>query len=138
MGSVEKSIEIKATPQQVWDLVGNTGGISAWVPALAQSEMTEDGQTRSCTMQDGTKFYEDIIKQDDSARLYEYSVRDGVMPMTGFRGSIQVEENGSGSKIQWKARFTAAGISEDEAVGMIGGIYEQGLETAKQTLENGG
>lgn len=56
------------------------------------------------------------------ARLYEYTVRDGVMPMTGFRGSIKVEESGEGSRVLWNAKFTAAGIPEDEAVGMIGGI----------------
>ncbi len=137
MGSVQKSIEIQASPEQVWDLVGDTGGISAWVPALAQSETTDDGLTRSCTMQDGTKFYEDILNQDDDARLYEYTVRDGVMPMTGFRGSIKVEESGAGSRILWNADFTAAGIPEEEAVGMIGGIYDRGLEMAKQKLENG-
>lgn len=135
MGTVEKSIEIQAPAEEVWQLIGNTGGISTWVPALSGSEVSDDGHVRSCTMQDGTKFYEDILKQDDAAREYEYAVRDGVMPMTGFRGNIKVDGNGASSKVVWKAKFTAAGISEDEAVEMIGGIYDQGLQTAKQALE---
>jgi len=137
MAHVHETTEINATPEVVWGLLGDPGRIGEWLPALAGS--TVEGDTRSCTTQDGAQIRERIVEHSDAQRYYIYEVTESPFPLTFYRSRIAVEGHDGHTHVSWEADFRAdPADAEGELTTMLAQMYRDGLASVRQRIEQAG
>lgn len=127
--SVLRSAATAASPNKVWSIIGDFSGIADWHPAVASVRMEErDGESvRVLSLNGGGTLVERLVAWDDDQRRYTYAILEGPLPVDRYQSTLSVSAEGEGSRIEWRGTFDAKGASNDEATGVIGGIYESGL-----------
>lgn len=127
MKHVEQQVRLDATPDAVWQVVGDPGAVASWVPAIESSAM--EGEFRHATFAGGGGVArEEVVSRDEAAQTYTYRYLDGPLALESYESTITVHPDGGGSLVVWTADFAAA---DDEAeAGLtkaIDGIYAAGL-----------
>jgi Polyketide cyclase / dehydrase and lipid transport len=140
MANTSVSIDLPASADHVWQLIGGFDSLPDWLPLIPKSELSEGGRLRHLTTGDGQVIVERLESFDQMARSYSYSLVDSPFPVKDYVSTIRVEEASgkSGSRVTWAGSFEPVGISDDDAVRLFHGIYEEGLQALKETLATGG
>jgi hypothetical protein len=135
--TVTETIDVNASPDEVWALVGDFGGLVGWFPAVTKSvvEGSGIGALRYLTMPDGNQLTERQEARDDAARYYEYAAIAGALPCIDYRSRIAVSPTGNGARITWTAQFLPLKDAPIDAVAFITSVYQGGLAGAKAVLE---
>nr|ART37031.1 D276 [uncultured bacterium]ART40327.1 K599 [uncultured bacterium] len=135
--TVTETIDVNASPDKAWALVGDFGGLVGWFPAVTKSTVEGKGvgALRHLTMPDGNQLTERQQARDDAARFYEYVVIAGALPCTDYRSRLAVSPAGSGARITWTAEFLPLKDAPVDAVAFISSIYQGGLAGAKAVLD---
>lgn len=137
--AVERSVEIAATPDRVWDEVGNFGDMS-WHPAMFSTENPGGnavGAVRVLTLggAGGPTVTEELTAHSDRERRYAYRILEvdpAVLPVVNYVSEIAVEPAGAGSRVVWAGRFDAAAGTADAAVEeAVAGVYTGGFDALK-------
>ena len=144
---VQQSIEIKASPKTVWELVKNFDAIAKWHPAFTSDVIkagknNTKGAIRTLTLSSGESFDEQLLKFDDSKMFFRYRiVGDSPFPVTHYVSTLTVKKfKGGMSKVIWQGKFNPrpdSGKSEDETVETVNAAYRTGLENLKVLIESG-
>ena len=79
-------IDVDGTPDDVWALVGDFGGIAGWMPGMESCRVEGDNRILD-TM--GMTITEKLIARDDAARAITYAIVDGV-PVESHQATITV------------------------------------------------
>ncbi|MGC2203232.1 MAG: SRPBCC family protein [Stellaceae bacterium] len=129
MAQASASIEVPASPNLVWQLIGGFGSLPDWLPYIPESELGE-GHVRRLSNSGGETIVERLVKFDDSARSYSYAILQAPFPVTDYLPTLRVVEtdSGRGSRVEWSGRFLPDGVSDSEASRLFQGIYEDGLK----------
>lgn len=134
MAQVHETIEIQASPDQVWSVAGDPGRIGDWLPALAGS--TVEGDRRTCTTEDGAELEERILEHSNDQHYYTYEITRAPFPVTSYRSRLGVEGHHDHSHVTWEAHFEAESPGQEaELVETFSDIYRQGLENLRANLE---
>ncbi len=130
MAQASASIDIPASPDQVWQLIGGFDSLPDWLPSIPKSELSEGGRVRHLTNPNGETIVERLVAFDDAARSYSYAILRAPFPVTGYLSTLRVQEtdDGKGSRVEWSGQFTLNGVSDQEASRLFQGIYEDGLK----------
>jgi hypothetical protein len=117
-----------ATPDVVWAKIGDFCGIAAWHPAIEKCTLSGDGKVRTLALKGGGVLHERLEKRDEAAHSYSYSIIDGPLPVANYLSTISVAADGAGSKITWIGKYDAKGASDAEAMKVIDGVYQGGID----------
>lgn len=112
----------------VWAKIGDFCGIATWHPAVEKCALSADGKTRTLSLKGGGTIVENLVKRDDAARYYTYSIVESPLPVANYLSTIGVSAAGAGSKIVWTGKYDAKGASESDAKKVIDGIYQAGAD----------
>ncbi|HHR6029778.1 TPA: SRPBCC family protein [Providencia alcalifaciens] len=136
MANTTVSIEIPASPEQVWQLMGGFDSLPDWLPFIPKSVMSEGARVRSLTTSDGGTVIERLEAFDHTGKNYSYSIIQAPFPVINYLSNISVHEteNKHVSHVEWTGRFTPVNVSDEEAVKLFTGIYQDGLETLKSNF----
>ena len=104
MPTFSHSIDIDATPEQVWAVMGDLVAVDRWVPGIAA--VAVEGMSRVCTFQAGHTQHEQILDYSPQTRSYRYQIEGAPLPVTQNTGSFQVQEAGAVSRVVWESSFT--------------------------------
>ncbi|MCP3408127.1 DUF4331 family protein [Bradyrhizobium sp. CCGB01] len=128
---VSDSINLDASPDRVWELVGQFGG--AWHPLVAQIKLigTGVGELRIIETVDRQAIIERLDDLDNSARSYRYTNIAGI-PASNYTGTFQVKPNGAGSTVEWRAQYLGNGQGDLVVKTIISTLFKTGLESLKQ------
>ena len=128
---VSESVELAATPDDVWSLIGQFGG--AWHPLNARVNLTGAGigQLRTILTPDGQQIVERLEAVDDAKRFLRYSNIAG-MAVSHYTGTLEVKPKGSGSVVDWRAQFLAANATDRAMKVKVSTSFRSGLESLKQ------
>ncbi len=118
-------VTIAATPDEVWEKVGDFAGVGVLFPALESFRM--EGDDRIIGMF-GMEIRERLLARDEEARVLTYSVVGGV-PIESHTATISVEPDGEGSKVIW-----AYDVSPDEMAPIFGDSYQGALAALAGTF----
>jgi Polyketide cyclase / dehydrase and lipid transport len=133
MPSTTASIEISATPDQIWSLAGGFTALKDWQPSLLKCEAGEGGRLRHIEAPTGEVIVERLEVFNDKERYYSYSLVTSPFPVRDYLATIRVSAlDGQRSRVEWSGQFTAAGVSDDEAVALFQGIYSGGLASLQE------
>lgn len=130
MLEVAESIELNSSADDVWNVIGNFGGLADWHPAAIACAVTTQGdQTiRTITIPGGGTLVERLEAHDGEAMSQSYSIIDGPLPVANYQSTIKVLSAGSGScRVHWSGRFDASGAPDEAAQKVVRGIYTAGL-----------
>ena len=130
MAQASASVDIPASPDQVWELIGGFGSLPDWLPHIPQSELSRGGRVRHLANLKGEIIVEQLEAFDNLARSYSYSILKASSPVTDYLSTLRVLETdgGKGSRVEWSAQFTPKGVSNQEASRIYQDIFEDGLK----------
>lgn len=130
MAHAHASIQIAATPDTVWQLIGGFNSLPDWLPYIPSSELSEGGRVRSLATPNGDVIVERLEAFDERARSYSYSILQAPFPVTAYRSTLSVKAlaDGNRAQVDWSGEFTPDGVSDEEATRLFEGIYREGLK----------
>ncbi|RBC04278.1 SRPBCC family protein [Pseudomonas sp. MWU12-2115] len=131
MATASATIDIPASADQVWQLIGGFNTLPDWLPFIPKSELSEGGRVRTLQTADGGVVIERLQAFDNGAKTYSYSIEQAPFPATDYLATIKVEAQGQGARVTWSGRFNAKGVSEEEVVALFNGIYQGGLQALR-------
>ena len=131
MATASAFIDIPATADQVWQLIGGFDSLPDWLPFIPQSELSEGGRVRSLQTADGAVVVERLETFDNAGKTYSYSILQAPFPATDYLATIRVDAQGQGARVTWSGRFTPVGVSNKEVEDLFAGIYQGGLEALR-------
>lgn len=128
MATAFASIELSATPDQVWQLIGGFDSLPDWLPYIPMSELSEGGRVRTLANPSGEAIVERLLAFDHAARSYSYAILQAPFPVTDYQSTLRVHDVNGRARVEWSGQFVPAGVSGDEASRLFGDIYRNGLE----------
>lgn len=124
MGQARAEIDIDRPADEVWAVVGDFGGIAAWMPGLDSCHL--DGDDRVLKM--GTmEIIERLERRTEESRELVYGIVGGV-PVINHKATITVTPEGSGSHVTWDVDV------DDGMLDMMHQVYQQSLQALKEHL----
>jgi uncharacterized protein YndB with AHSA1/START domain len=133
---VTQSVEVKAPPEKVWDMIGGFCSIANWHPVVKHcTESQKNGaEVRKLTTADGAVLVEKRVQYSDEGMSYTYVIVDSPLPVSNYVSTLAVMGSGDGSMITWSGEFAAKGAPDAKAIEVITGIYQAGLQALKDRL----
>jgi mxaD protein len=126
MGKGTTEIKIARKPDEVWAVVGDFGGLGAWLPGVESCRV--EGDDRHLAMM-GMEITEHLIRKDEDGRSITYGITAGV-PVEKHEATITVSPDGDGSTVTWDVE------ADDAMTEMFVQVYQQGLESLNKHLES--
>ena len=120
------AIDIDASPEAVWALTGDFGGIGGWMPGLESCRV--EGENRILDTM-GMTITEKLVSRDEATRAITYAIVDGV-PVESHQATVTVTADGAGSHVTWVVDATP-----DEMADLMQSVYQQTLEALKAHVE---
>ena len=103
MFSFSHSIDIAATPDEVWAVLGDLTSVDRWIPGVTSVTRTDDG--RVCTFVDGHTQHEQILEYSPETRSYRYVIEGAPFPVRDNTGRFAVEVVAAGARVVWESSF---------------------------------
>ncbi|MHC8344519.1 SRPBCC family protein [Pseudomonas sp. RT6P73] len=131
MASASAFIDIPASAEEVWQLIGGFDTLPDWLPFIPKSELSEGGRVRCLQTADGAVVVERLETFDNAGKTYSYSIMEAPFPATEYLATIKVEAQGQRARVTWSGRFLPVGVSDQEVEELFAGIYQGGLEALR-------
>lgn len=131
MATASATIDIPASADQVWQLIGGFNTLPDWLPLITESTLTDGGRVRSLKTADGGVVIERLQTFDNAAMTYSYSIEQAPFPASNYLATLKVDAQEQGARVTWSGRFTAVGVSDEEVVALFNGIYQGGLDALR-------
>ncbi len=126
MGQGQAALDIDASADDVWAVIGDFGGIGEWMPGIDSCRV--EGEDRILQTM-GMEITERLVSKDDAGRVLTYSITKGA-PVESHQAVITVTPTGSTSHVTWDIDATP-----DEMTEVMATIYQQALEALKTKVE---
>lgn len=138
MSKVHVNESIAAPAAKVWELVRDFGGVTKWGGPAIQSCTVEGsgvGAVRRIGLPGGLTIAERLEAFDDAGRSLSYAITEGPVPIRDYLSTIRILEQGEHAcQVDWAGTFEPAGATEEQAQGMVRGIYTGGIAGLRQAL----
>ena len=105
MASFRYTIDIAATPEQTWQVLGNITSVDQWIPGVVSVTRTDSG--RLCSFDDGHTQNEEILDYSHQTRSYRYRIEGAPIPVRDNTGTFAVEDVDGQARVLWQSSFTA-------------------------------
>src|SRR5262252_1370474 len=128
--TIVETVELAATPDEVWSLIGQFGG--DWHPLTARVRLTGTGigQLRTIRTLDGQQLVERLEEINDTKRYFRYTNIAGISA-SPYTGKLEVTSKGSGCVADWRAQFLATNKTDRAVKVMVSTLFRTGLESLK-------
>ena len=138
MTEVKVSETIAAPAAKVWELLGDFGGIMKWGGKMLQSCTVEGsgvGAVRTVGL-GAVSIQERCEAYDAAGRSLTYSIiGKSPIPIKNYLSTCKVVETSANEcRVDWNGRFEPDGATEEQAQGMVRGIYTGGIAGVKKLL----
>lgn len=114
MPSFRHTIDIAATPEQVWQVLGDVTSVDRWIPGVTAVTRTDTG--RVCTFADGHVQDERILDYSPQTRSYRYVIAGAPLPVRDNIGGFAVEDADGHARVIWESSFVPVDPATAEQV----------------------
>ena len=136
---LSESVDLAASPADAWAAIADFCSIATWHPVIASCEQSEDGDKtmRTLTTGDGGVLLEELHERWTRTAM-SFSYCDRREPAADCRlTTATISDHG-----KWRrrhhhlvaARFDSNGVSDQEALELMTGIYRTGLDELASQL----
>ena len=135
MGSVKVVESVNASADRVWELFRDFGGITRFSQGIESCTVEGEGVGAVRTIAMGAlKLQERLEAFDDGGRTLSYAIiGDHPLPFDNYLSTIKVVAQGDACTVEWSSTYDPKG-TEDQASGIIQGIYKGGIAGIKKAL----
>lgn len=140
---VVETVEIAASPAEVWAAARDFGNFHGWHPAAQSSTNDNDNNIGSVRVLNlgGPTITEKLMSFSDDTMSFTYQiikVDPAVLPVQNYVSWFAVKANeAGGSTVTWMGDFGTVGEANPEDVKKgVSGIYRAGLDNLKNMLES--
>jgi len=134
MATLEVSASLPASPEAVWEIIGDFAALADWHPLVPNCRPAADGQGRIISLP-GFEVVETLIPGASPPLGHTYTVGATPMPITDYQATLRLEATESGSRIVYQGQFTPVGVSAARASGMLQGFFEAGFAALQTRLD---
>jgi hypothetical protein len=139
MSEVKVSEVIAAPAAKVWELLGDFGGVTKWGGSMLQSCTVEGegvGAVRRIGLPGGLEIAERCEAYDAAKRSLSYAIiGKSPIPIKNYLSVCTIVETGANQcRVDWNGTFEPDGVAEEQAQGMVRGIYVGGIAGVKKLL----
>ncbi len=128
MADGRAEVSIERSPDEVWRLVREFGGLETWMPGVESCVV--DGDVRTIATM-GIEVKEQLRDLDDTARSISYAVVESPMGnLESHLATITVEPEGDGAHVTW-----AVDVVPDDLLGLFLPVYEASVVELKKKIE---
>jgi hypothetical protein len=115
---------LDANPEALWAVVRAFDNVS-WIPGGEDAEIRGEGIGQVRIFQGPeSKVHEHLEARDDDSRSLTYTIPEGVpFPVTGYRATMLVTDDGGRGRLSWTCEFEPDGVPEQEASKAIEAMY---------------
>jgi uncharacterized protein YndB with AHSA1/START domain len=137
MTSLRNTISIDASPERVWEVLGDLAATPEWLPGTVAAEV--EGSTRVCTMADGSEVREEISDYSSERRTFRYRHLQVPLPVKDSSGTFSVEPAGEGGAVvALESEFEPLDpATEPDVRAMFDGALKQSLASLRRRVEQG-
>ena len=130
MAEGKAEVTIDRSPDEVWKLLREFGGLDDWMPGI--ETCTVDGDVRTIGMM-GIEIKEQLRDLDDDAaqHLVLASIDSPMDNMESHLATIRLTPEGNGSYVTW-----SVAVTPDELLGLFLPVYEGSVVEIKKKLES--
>jgi carbon monoxide dehydrogenase subunit G len=129
VASGQAEVSIDRSPDDVWKLLREFGGIAEWMPGV--ETCTVEGDVRTLGMM-GMQVKEQLRGLDEKAHAISYSlIESPIGNLESHLVTIAVAPEGKGSHVTW-----AVEVTPDELLGLFLPIYEGSVLEIKKKVES--
>jgi mxaD protein len=97
MATIRHHTRIDASPDDVWAIVSDAGGIADWAPGIEPGTVEWDEATATRTLDmGGLKIVEQVVTSDDELRRLQYKITEAPMPFGFHLATVDVFADGDG------------------------------------------
>lgn len=135
MLSVQETMKLNAAAGDVWEVIGEFGGLADWHPAAVACTTSEDGNDvlRTISIPGGGSLVEKLEALHSRQFSMTYSIVEGPLPVANYVSTLKIVPGGeSDCTVDWSGKFNASGADDEAAIGVIRGIYTTGLKALKK------
>jgi len=97
MPTINNTIDIKATPDEVWAVLADMPATRQWLPGVVAARM--DGNVRICEMADGQQVHEKISDVSAEQRSFRFEHVRVPLPVQRSSGTFTVTASGSAAAL---------------------------------------
>lgn len=149
---VTETVEISASAEDVWAVMGDFATADTWLPMVESAEGeggNDKGATRVLDLGGGAKIYEELKKHSNEKMSYTYKIpvktHDiAILPVNNYSSTISVKASDIGSIVTWKGAFYRGypnndpppELNDDAAVAAVTAVYQAGLANLKKIIES--
>jgi len=105
MPTFRHTIDIAATPERVWHVLGDLTSVDRWIPGVTAVTRTDTG--RMCTFDDGHVQNEQILDYSPPTHSYRYVIDGAPLPVRDNTGTFTVEDADGQARVVWESSFVA-------------------------------
>jgi hypothetical protein len=139
MSEVKVSERVAAPAAKVWELLGDFGGIAKLGGPMLESCRVEGsgvGAVRTIGLPGNQSIQERLEAYDAAGRALTYSIiGKSPIPIRGYVSTCRVVETGANEcRVDWEGRFEPDGVPEEQAQGMVRGIYTGAISSVRKLL----
>ena len=80
MPKVSMSLDVPASINEVWRVIGGFNALPDWHPAVQKSELQDGGRVRQLQLAGGGSIVERLESFSEGDHLYTYSIERGPLP----------------------------------------------------------
>lgn len=136
MAGVKVVETVNASADRVWELFRDFGGISRISPGIQSCSVEGQGLGAVRTLKmGGLELRERLEAFDDAGRSLSYAIiGDHPLPFDNYLSTVRVVDQGDACTVEWSSSYDPKG-SEDQASGLIQGIYKGGIAGVRKALD---
>ena len=129
---------LDANPEALWAVVRAFDNVS-WIPGGEDAEIRGEGIGQVRIFQGPeSKVHEHLEARDDDSRSLTYTMPEGVrFPVTGYRATRLVTDDGGRGRLSWTCEFEPDGVTKQEASKAIEAMYGVMLGWIEDLLKRG-
>jgi len=129
MAEGKAEVSIDRSPDDVWKLLREFGGLADWMPGIESCAV--DGDVRTLQTM-GIEIKEQLRDLDDDKRRISYSVVESPMGnLESHLATISVDPDGGGSYVTW-----AVEVVPDDLLALFLPVYGGSVVELKKQLES--
>ena len=124
MAEINVTRTLEAGTDELWAVV-RAFDDTRWMPGGEDAEIRGEGigQVRIFQGPNGA-IHEHLEAVDDDARSLTYTIPQGIpFPVTGYRSTMVVSDDGGRGRLSWTCEFEPDGVSEAEASKTLETMY---------------
>ena len=129
MATIRKEVEIRSSPQRVWEALRDVGALHRLAAGFVV-DATMEGNARVVTFGNGMVVREDIVSVDDAARRVVWAIVG--QQFHHYNGAAQVFDDDGVARFVW-----TTDLLPDELAGNFEAMMDAGVGAIKTTLESG-